>query len=94
MPAAMTAAAASRHLWISCPNTAAPESCWASFFVRADGVTTGRLRRNVAGVLLSTVDSTEDLYDSTAPWRDRAMEGILHSGTVVTDPRSDDRTAI
>ena len=46
MPAAMQAAAASSHVWISCPNTSARESCWPSFFVRPDGVITGRLRSN------------------------------------------------
>ena len=93
MPAAMTAAAASNHVWISCPNSSAPESCWPAFFVRADGVTTGRLRRNVPGVLLSTVDTAEELYDSTGPWRQRALAGTLHSGSLVTDPRSANRTS-
>ena len=94
MPAAMTAAAACNHVWISCPNSSAPESCWPAFFVRADGVTTGRLRRNVAGVLLSTVDTAEELYDSTGAWRQRTLAGTLHSGELVRDPRSDDRTSI
>jgi predicted amidohydrolase len=92
MPAAMTTAAACNYVWISCPNSAAPQSCWPAFFVRADGITTGRLRRNVPGVLISSVDTRQELYDSTAPWRDRAMAGVLHSGTLVSDPRSSDRT--
>ena len=92
MPASMTAAAAANHVWISCPNSSAPQSCWPAFFVRADGVTTGRLRRNVPGVLVSTVDPERELYDSTAAWRARAMSGVLHSGTSVDDPRSEDRT--
>jgi deaminated glutathione amidase len=94
MPAAMTAAAACNHVWISCPNSSAPQSCWPAFFVRADGVIVGRLRRNVAGVLVSTVDTERQLYDSTAAWRDRAIAGTLHSGTLVDDSRSRDRTAI
>jgi predicted amidohydrolase len=94
MPAAMTTAAACNHVWISCPNSSAPESCWPAFMVRADGVTIGRLRRNVAGVLVSRVDTTMPLYDSTAAWRDRAMTGTLHSGTLVDDARSHDRTTI
>jgi predicted amidohydrolase len=93
MPAAMTAAAAANHIWISCPNSSARESCWPAFFVRADGVTTGRLRRNVAGVLLSTVDTSEKIYDSTVAWRQRAIAGTLHSGTLVSDSRSADRTS-
>jgi deaminated glutathione amidase len=92
MPAAMTTAAACNHLWISCPNSSARQSCWPAFFVRADGITTGRLRRNVPGVLVSAVDTGQDLYDSTAAWRPRAMTGTLHSGTLVSDPRSDDRS--
>jgi deaminated glutathione amidase len=82
MPAAMTTAAACNHVWISCPNSSAPESLWPSFFVRADGITTGRLRRNIPGVLISTVDTGQDLYDSTRAWRHRAISGVLHSGTL------------
>ncbi|HTU76148.1 MAG TPA: carbon-nitrogen hydrolase family protein [Trebonia sp.] len=95
MPAGMTAAAASNFIWISCPNTSAPESLWPAFMVRADGVTTGRLTRNEPGLLLTTVDTAAPLYDSTAAWRQRAISGVLHSGTAVTgDPRSADRTAL
>ncbi|MCI0494675.1 carbon-nitrogen hydrolase family protein [candidate division KSB1 bacterium] len=91
MPATMQAAAASNHVWISCSNSSARESCWASFFVRPDGVITGRLRRNIAGVLISEVNDEEEFYDSTVAWRDRAMCGIYHSGKLVQDRRSTER---
>ena len=91
MPATMVAEAANNHVWISCPNSSARESCWPSFFVRPDGVVTGHLRRHIAGVLVSEVDTDEQIYDSTAAWRDRAMDGVLHSGTLVRDGRSDER---
>ncbi|MER7460033.1 carbon-nitrogen hydrolase family protein [Micromonospora sp. NPDC126480] len=94
MPASMTAAAASSHVWISCPNSSAPESCWGAFFVRADGVTTGRLPRNRAGILISTVDTSENLYDSTHRWREHALAGVLNSGSLVRDERSANRTAL
>ncbi|HLJ69270.1 MAG TPA: carbon-nitrogen hydrolase family protein [Chloroflexota bacterium] len=94
MPASMVAAAAANHLWISCPNSSARESCWPSFAVRPDGVITGQLRLHVPGVLISTVDTAESLYDSTAAWRDRAMAGVLHSGKLVRDRRSTDRTRL
>jgi predicted amidohydrolase len=94
MPAAMTTAASSNHVWLSCPNSSAPESMWPAFFVRADGITIGRLRRNIPGVLVSTVDTDQELYDSTAAWRDRAMAGVLHSGSPVSNARSSDRTAL
>jgi deaminated glutathione amidase len=94
MPAAMHVAAANNYMWISCPNSSAPMSCWPGFFVRPDGVITGRLRRNTAGILLSRVDTGIRYYDSTVAWRDRAMNGIFHSGTLVRDKRSNDRTQI
>ncbi len=94
MPATMQSYAANTHVWISCPNSSAKESCWPSFFVRPDGVMTGRLRRNVAGMLVSTIDTDEQWYDSTAAWRDRAMRGVFHSGTLVKDRRSEERTEL
>jgi predicted amidohydrolase len=94
MPASVQAAATANHLWVSCSNTSARHSCFPSFFVRADGIITGRLRRNVAGVLVSTVDAHELLYDGTQGWRDRAMRGTFHSGTPVRDKRSDIRTRL
>jgi deaminated glutathione amidase len=85
MPAVMTASAACNNLWISCPNSSAPESLWPAFFVRSDGITTGRLERNAPGVLVSVVDTDQDRYDSTGPWRRRAIAGILHSGELADD---------
>lgn len=93
-PATMIAAAGANHVWISCPNSSARTSCWPSFVVRADGVVTGRLRLHSAGVLVSEVDPAMELYDSTVAWRGNAMAGTLHSGQLVADPRSDDRTGL
>jgi len=94
MPATMHAAAANNYMWISCPNSSARESCWPSFFVRPDGVITGRLQLHITGILLSTVNTDEPLYDSTVAWRERAMNGIFHSGTLVQDERTDKRTQL
>ena len=94
MPATMLANAASNHVWISCPNSAARESCWPGFFVRPDGVVTGRLRRHATGVLVSEEDTEQEIYDSTRDWRNRAMDGIPHSGTLVRDRRSSERTQL
>jgi predicted amidohydrolase len=94
MPATTIAEAANNGLWISAANTSARESCFGSFFVRPDGVTTGRLPRHQTGLLLSTVDLREPVYDSTAAWRGRAMRGVLHSGRLVNDPRSRARKRI
>jgi predicted amidohydrolase len=91
MPATMIASAANNYIWISCSNTSARESCWSSFFLRPDGIVIGRLRLNTAGILITTVDTEEQFYDSTVDWRDRAMKGIYHSGTLVQDSRSEKR---
>lgn len=91
MPASMQAASACNHIWISCSNSSAKESCWPSFFVRPDGVIIGRLRRNIPGLLISTVNTKQELYDSTIAWRNRAMRGIYHRGKLIKDKRSDER---
>jgi predicted amidohydrolase len=94
MPATMRSYAANNYMWISCPNSSARESCWPAFFVRPDGVITGRLHRNRTGILISTLDTNEKFYDSTIAWRDRAIEGMLYSGILVEDHRSIRRTEI
>lgn len=93
-PATMQSMAANNFMWISCSNSSRAQSCFPGFLVRPDGVITGRLRRNVAGILVSTVDTAQELYDSTVAWRDRAMDGIFHSGETVRDVRSRDRTRV
>ena len=45
-------------------------------------------------VAISWVNPDAPLYDSTVAWRERAMRGILHSGTLVRDRRSDERTCL
>lgn len=94
VPPTMQAHAANNYLWISANNTSRRESCWPSFFVRPDGVITGKLPNQRAGVLVSTVDTKAKLYDASAAWRDRAMNGIYHSGTLVRDKRSKARTSL
>jgi deaminated glutathione amidase len=55
---------------------------------------TVRLRRNTAGVLVSEVDTDEEIYDSTAACRGRAMDRVLPSGTQVRDERSSERATV
>lgn len=94
MLATMISYAANNFVWISCSNTSAYESCWPSMMVRPDGVVTGRLNKHEAGILLTEIDTEAQYYDSTQHWRDRAMEGIFHSGSLVRDPRIENRKAI
>jgi len=91
VPPTMQTYAANNAMWISVNNTSRKESSWSSFFVLPNGVIDGRLARNRAGVLVSEIDTKTNYYDASQHWRDRAMDGILHSGTTVDDPRSRDR---
>ena len=90
----MISYAANNYLWISCSNSSAQESCWGSFAVRPDGVVAGRLVKNTDDILLSRIDTGKKFYDATKDWRKRAMQGILHSGETVRDPRSADRYSL
>jgi len=91
MPATMISYAVNNAMWISCSNTSARESCWASMVIRPDGVVSGRLEKNVDGILISEIDTERQYYDSTKYWRNRAMNGIFHSGSLVHEPRSKNR---
>lgn len=92
VPPTMQTYAANNYMYISANNTASGGD-WPSHFVRPDGVITGKLRRGVAGVLISKVDTDDKFYDAST-FRDRAMKGVLHSGKLVKDKRSAARTAL
>jgi hypothetical protein len=62
--------------------------------VRPDGGIAGRLGRNRAGVLVTEVDTAARFPDPSRRWRLRAIRGILHSGSLVRDARSADRTGL
>lgn len=94
MPASLVAAAASNHVWISCPNSPAHASLWPGFFVRADGVVTDQVPLHSTGLIVSTVDVEAALYDSTVVWRYRVLSGVYHSGNLVDDERSRIRTEL
>lgn len=89
--AAMHASSSNNYMYISCPNSSAKESLWGSFFVGPDGIITGQLPRNEKGTLVTTIDTDDELYDSTVAWRDNAISGNYHSGKLVSDIRSKDR---
>ena len=46
----------------------------------------------MSGILISTVDTKTKLYDASEEWRDRALRGVYHSGTLVRDKRAACRT--
>ena len=94
VPATMCCRAAENHFWISANNSSARPSRWGSFSVRPDGQLLGQLRKHQTGLLLTEMSIDPKLFDAPGPWREAAMNGQLHSGTVVDDPRSRDVTCL
>tara|TARA_B100000029_G_scaffold69064_1_gene61488 strand:+ start:738 stop:1616 length:879 start_codon:yes stop_codon:yes gene_type:complete len=94
VPATMSCRAAENHMWISANNSTARPSRWPSFTVRPDGQVMGQLKLHRPGVLITDMDFDPDLFDAPGPWRDRVIEGTLHSGQLVDDPRSTDVTCL
>jgi len=86
--------AATNYLWISATNSSAYYGSWPGVFVRPDGVIGASLRFHRPGVTVNTVDTHEQLYDASVAYRELAIDGALHNGTAVDDPRSRDRTCL
>jgi len=94
VPATMSCRAAENHFWVSANNSTARPSRWASFTVRPDGQIIGRLKLHRPGVLITDMAMDPKCFDAPGPWRDRAISGLLHSGRLVSDPRSTDRCCL
>ncbi len=94
VPATMSCRAAENHFWISANNSMARPSCWSSFAVRPDGQIVGKLPLHKSGVLLTDMVLDPNCFDAPGLWRESAMNGQLHSGHLVTDPRSTDVTCL
>jgi deaminated glutathione amidase len=94
MPTTVRARAATNYMWVSANNSSGYYQSWSSFLAQPDGQLVQSLPRHRAGVMVHTIDTGKDLYDASAPFRDRAMKGILHSGKPVRDARSRNRNAL
>ena len=90
----MQAHAGINYMWMSVPNSSGYYSRWPSVFVQPDGVIAASLRQNVAGVMVNTLDTTKKFYDASGSARTRAIKGILHTGTLVRDPRLENRKSL
>jgi len=80
--------------WISANNSSGYYSRWPSILIRPDGSIAASLRQNRAGIMVETVDTTQDFYDASRDFRAAAMRGILHSGRLISDPRQKDHTSL
>ena len=93
VPATLQAAAASNYYAVSA-NNGTRRYAWPSFVVNAEGVIVNKAPQHRPSVLITEIDTAERLYDASADWRDRCMRGVLHSGRLVRDARSRERTAL
>ena len=94
MRPSMQTRAATNAMWVSAPNSSAYYSCWPSSFITPEGIIADELEINSEGMMINTVDVNANFYDSSGPFRERAMRGILHSGQTVDDSRSEDRKSL
>ncbi len=90
MPRSAQVRAATNYFYMSLANSSAPES-WPCYFILPDGLILNKLELNKPGILISDVVVSDRYYDASKPFRDKAMEGQLHSGETVRDVRSDNR---
>ncbi len=91
MPATGQTRAATNAMFVSMNNSSAPEA-WPSLLITPDGRIVQRLAEHRPGLMVHEVDTNKPYYDASGENRLRAMDGILHSGDVVEDPRSVERT--
>jgi hypothetical protein len=91
MPVTARAYASVNNMFVSINNSSAPRS-WSSRFITPDGLVGARLATDEPGVMVNVVDIHRTYYDASGPFRSDALRGKLHSGEVVADPRSEDRT--
>lgn len=94
MRPSLQAMAATNYFWVSGNNSSAYYGLWPSVFILPDGRIAKKLRFHRAGVMVNTVDTAKKFYDASAPYRDDAMRGVLHSGKLVASRRSRNRKCL
>jgi len=93
MPPTAQAYAGVNGMFISLNNSSAPHS-WESRFITPDGLIARGLVLDQPGVMVNVVDPAKKYYDASAAFRREALDGKLHSGETVSDPRSRDRRSL
>ena len=88
MRQSMQCRAATNYFWVSMNNSSAYYNLWPSCFIRPDGKIIDQLKFHRPGLMINTVDLSQKFYDPSAPFRNRAIRGILHTGRLIKDPRS------
>ena len=81
------------HIWISVANHCRPEQDNTSFLVDPDG-RLFKLPFKKTCVSVYEIDPKKEYWDPSEPFRDNALSGSLHNGTIFEDPRSEDRKSL
>lgn len=66
--------AANNKLWVSASNTSKKQQGFPAFVCRPDGVVQGKLKRNIAGVLISEIDFEKEYIDLSSHLRDKVCK--------------------
>ena len=90
----MQARAATNAFWFSGANASGRSQCYPSVFVQPDGEIVASLRQHRAGVMVNLIRTRQTFYDPAGPYRELAMGGAMHNGSVVRDSRSKNRSAL
>lgn len=89
----MQCRAATNYFHVSMTNSSGWFSPYSGCFIRPDGRVIERLEDHKDGVIINTVDLSEEYYDPSSGFRDMAITGRLdNSAGEITDDRSVDRT--
>lgn len=92
VPGRMMGHASIHRMWISVNNSTRRIQANPSLMLRPNGSIAARLPRHKSGLMVNAISpSTPQMPDEQ---QCRAASGVLHSGTLVNDPRSEDRTSL
>ncbi len=92
MPITVQAMAGVNYMYVSANNSSAQHS-WQSRFITPNGLVAAELPLDQPGVMVNLVDTGREFYDASRSFRLDCINGKLHSGEVVEDPKSQDRTS-
>jgi predicted amidohydrolase len=91
----MQANAADNGFWISMTNSCGWFCPYPSCFIQPDGRIIKELSEHTEGLMVNTVDLSENFYDPSAPFRDMVIEGKLNNAAeTINDNRSINATEL
>ena len=71
-------------------NSAGWYSPYSSCFIRPDGRVVEEVEQHKDGVIINTVDTSEEFYDPSGEFRTTAIDGKLDNAPDIDDERSRD----